>query len=125
MNGAQIVKLTAEHCDNQEEFVRRVSDAKTALEMSVAMFKKDSADFVAQFAKQLEQIRQTRMATDSELRTMLASLADVRKFFLSDEHVSEIERLKDFVDTCERLKALKESGFLDQIADTILKLDTK
>ena len=50
-------------------------------------------------------------------------MADVRKFFLEKEHVTEIERLKEFLDLCDRFKKLKDEGVLDVITDCILKLE--
>lgn len=50
-------------------------------------------------------------------------MADVRKFFLEKEHVTEIDRLKEFLDLCDRFKKLKDDGVLDVITDCILKLE--
>lgn len=50
-------------------------------------------------------------------------MADVRKFFLEKEHVTEIDRLKEFLDLCDRFKKLKDEGVLDVITDCILKLE--
>ena len=47
---------------------------------------------------------------------------EIRKFFMDDEHEKQIARLKEFVEVCERLNELKNSGFLDSVANTILKL---
>ena len=41
------------------------------------------------------------------------------------DYKEEVARLKDFVDLCERLQKLKESGFLDSVADTMLGLAVK
>jgi hypothetical protein len=53
---------------------------------------------------------------------LLTALKDVRTFFLEGDYEKQIDRLREFIDLCERLKALKDSGTLDAIADTILKL---
>jgi len=50
-------------------------------------------------------------------------MADVRKFFLEKDHAIEIERLKEFIELCEKFKALKDAGVLDVITDAILKLE--
>ena len=76
-------------------------------------------------ADDLPKIRSARMAMTEEVSHLLISLADVRKFFLSPEHTEETKRLGEFVTICERLKALKESGFLDTVADTMLRLEEK
>jgi hypothetical protein len=52
----------------------------------------------------------------------MAALKDVRQFFLNENHETEVARLKEFVELCERLQKLKASGFLDTVADTMLKL---
>jgi hypothetical protein len=64
----------------------------------------------------------TRMAIVAETALSLKPFEDVRRFFLSDQHAEEITRLREFVDLCERLQRLKATGFLDTVADTILRL---
>lgn len=70
----------------------------------------------------IESLRGMRMTTTTEVAAMLKPLEDLRKFFLGAEHDKEIARLREFVDLCERLEKLKKSGFLDTVADTMLKL---
>lgn len=70
----------------------------------------------------IEELRGLRMTSTTEAAEMLKPLEDIRKFFLCDQHAKEVERLKEFVEICERLKKLKDSGFLDTVADTMLKL---
>lgn len=67
-------------------------------------------------------LRNLRIGVTHEIGTITRELADLRKFLLDDRHQSEVARLKEFIELCERLKALKESGFLDAVADTMLKL---
>lgn len=78
--------------------------------------------FNANTKKYLEDIRQTRFAVVSETATMSKELKDVRQFFLGSDYHDQIGRLREFVDLCERLHKLKESGFLDTVADTMLRL---
>lgn len=66
--------------------------------------------------------RSTRMAAVSELTQLSTALRDVRKFFLGAEYEQEQRRLREFVELCERLKSLKDSGFLDAVSDTMLRL---
>ena len=70
----------------------------------------------------IEELRGLRMTSTTEVAAMLKPLEELRKFFLGDDHQREVERLKEFVDLCERLQKLKESGFLDSVADTMLKI---
>lgn len=70
----------------------------------------------------IDELRGMRTATAMEVAAMLKPMEDLRKFFLGDDHQKEITRLREFVDLCERLEKLKKSGFLDTVADTMLKL---
>lgn len=120
--GHKLVQQTKSNLQQQRDFVAEVQDAKLALELAVTTFRKSTIDFLEEMTKYLTDIRQTKVALGAETRQLVAQCQDVRTFFLSPEHVAEVQRLKEFVEICERLKALKESGFLDNIADTILKL---
>jgi len=77
--------------------------------------RKDSATF-------LTEIRQTKFAIVSEVNGMTGPLKELRQFFLGSDYKEQIERLKEFVDLCERLQKLKQAGMLDAVADTMLKL---
>jgi hypothetical protein len=72
----------------------------------------------------LGSVREQRIAIGSETRLLMGALKEVRQFFLEESYETEIRRLHEFIDLCERLQSLKESGFLDTVADTILKLNT-
>lgn len=108
--------------EKQEDLVNRVTDAKKALDLACSTFRRDSLDYMAEVDEHLKQFRMSRMALDQEHRNLLQSCADVRKFFLSEEHQEQVKRLNEFAETCKTLKALKDSGFLDAITETILKL---
>lgn len=83
----------------------------------------ENMDKIKPMKKELiENLRGMRMTTTTEVAAMIKPLEDLRKFFLGAEHDKEVERLRDFVDLCERLERLKKSGFLDTVADTMLKL---
>ena len=119
------VAQTAASCREQEELVRRVTDARKALELCATTYKRQWEDWLKLSEGMLPELRQWRMAMDSEMSNVLAKFADVRRFFLSADHDSEVARLREFVALCERLKALKDDGFLDRVADTILRLEVK
>ena len=71
-----------------------------------------------------ERLRNDRMTLVRECGTISNALRDVRQFFLGPDHKREVARLEEFVSLCERLNALKESGFLDSVADTMLRLSS-
>lgn len=91
---------------------------------------RDEMNLIAEFSRKskeakkeiIENFRGMRMTATTEVAAMLKPLEDLRKFFLGAEHDREIARLREFVDLCERLEKLKKSGFLDTVADTMLKL---
>lgn len=120
--GQKLVQQTKTNLQQQRDFVAEVQDAKMALELAVTTFRKSTVDFLDEMTRYLTDVRQTKIALGTETRGLLAQCQDVRTFFLSPEHTNEVQRLKEFVEICERLKALKDSGFLDNVADTILKL---
>lgn len=121
----KLVQKTKSNVEQQQEFVKQVQDAKLALELAVTTCRKAMMDFLDETTKYLAEVRQTKVALGTETRQLLAQCQDVRTFFLSPDHATEVQRLKEFVEVCERLKALKESGFLDNVADTILRLEAK
>ena len=116
----------AENAANDiQECIRLIQDTKLAMgllsQQVVVQWNADNAER----DKLLTNLRQWRMAVDSEIHKLVASCSDVRKFFLSADHEKEIARLKEFIELCERLQALQKSGMLDSVADVILKLDTR
>jgi len=70
----------------------------------------------------LDEVRQTKYATLAEVSALAAPLKDLREFFLGKDYDKQIQRLKEFAELCERLQKLKDSGFLDSVADTMLRL---
>lgn len=116
---------TRASAEAQEQLVNRVSDARKALEICATSYKQAWAEWLKVSEAVLPEFRSWRMAMDSELTHSLKSFGEVRKFFLSPDHDKEIARLREFVELCERLKQLKEAGFLDKVTDTILRLEIK
>ena len=102
--------------------IEDTNEAKQALRAAVEGIG-ENMDKIKPMKKELvENLRGMRMTTTTEVAAMLKPLEDLRKFFLGAEHDKEIARLREFVDLCERLETLKKSGFLDSVADTMLKL---
>ncbi len=105
-----------------------VQEAKDAREVVTDLLHglgRDVENFGETCNEHLQFIRRRTNSIARETNDLLPHLKDVRSFFLSKDHETEIQRRKDFIETCERLKDLKDSGFLDDVADTILKLDSK
>lgn len=97
-------------------------DARNALKESLngmAAMHKECQD---KAKTMLEDVRQTRFAIVAEVGAMVTPLKEIRQFFMGHDYFDELTRLREFVELCERLQKLKATGFLDTMADTILKL---
>jgi len=103
--------------------VHAAEDARRIVGELVRNLGADVEGFKVKTKLWLEEIRQTRFAVVRETAEMTAGLKDVRQFFLGSDYKDQIARLREFVDLCERLDVLKKSGFLDQVADTMLRLE--
>jgi hypothetical protein len=106
-----------------EELTERARELTATIDYLVTEIKGPWSEFQEFIKSALTTVREQRIAMGSETRLLMGSLKEVRQFFLEEAYETEIQRLSEFIDLCERLKALKESGFLDTVADTILRLD--
>ena len=114
--------LTEESIKESEKLVDRAMDARSAMDSMCDSWKKSWIDFRNTTDERLKEVRMARMSMDSEIRQLMQSLREVRLFFLDKQYEEEKARLAEFVGVCERLQKLKDSGFLDSVADTLLKL---
>jgi len=101
---------------------RAAIDARAVLDENMDQLGGQMEKFTARVKVALEDLRQSRFAFVTETAAMLNPLKEVRQFLLGNDYEREINRLKDFVDLCERLQVLKKNGTLDALADTIIKL---
>jgi hypothetical protein len=74
---------------------------------------------------QVKRMREHRMAVVREVQESLSALRDIRKFFLDADYEREMERLERFIRACREIEALKASGTLDAVCDTLIKLMLK
>ena len=105
-----------------EDLVERAKAATAAMEYIANHFHESWKESRELLVTSINELRGKRFAVETEVKQMLGAFADIRKFFLDDCHEAEVRRLAEFVGLCERLKALKESGFIDRVADTMLTL---
>src|SRR5260221_14448096 len=115
-------KQTTKALDNLESLETRARDIHDSLEYLFSHIGPLFASVNETLTKELVNLREKRFGVDTETRLLMNQLKEVRQFFLAEDHDRQVDRLREFVDLCERLRALKESGFLDTVADTILKL---
>lgn len=117
-----MIKVSDRLKDQTIDLAVRLEEAEAYLDVHTDYVKESWVEVNKAAAKVLEDLRLTRMAIGNEAERVVKDLSDVRKFFLADEHEKEIARLKEFIELCERIRALKNDGTLDKVADTILKL---
>jgi hypothetical protein len=108
-----------------EELTERARELTATIDYLVTELKGPWVEFQEFVKGAIGTVREQRIAMGSETRLLMGSLKEVRQFFLEETYERERDRLQEFIDLCERLQRLKESGFLDTVADTLLKLDTK
>lgn len=116
-------KKFTQNVQQTEDLVKRAEESRAAIDYLVTHVQKAWCDYDDFITKALVKARATKVAIEIETKQTLATLADVRKFFLDPRHEEEIQRLKEFVQICERLRELKRDGFLDAVTDTILRLE--
>ena len=108
--------------DKVNPHVKAAQDARKIIEELCQGIGGEMENFESNTRRHIDTIRGKRMTMVAETAQMVTSLKEVRQFFLGADYKDEIERLSHFIDLCERLYKLKESGFLDTIADTMLSL---
>ena len=107
-----------------EELTERARELTATIDYLVTELHGPWEEFQSFIKGAIATAREQRIAMGSETRLLMGSLKEVRQFFLEETYETEIQRLNEFIDLCERLQKLKENGFLDTIADTILKLNS-
>lgn len=116
-------KIYAASVESAENLVSRAKEATAAIEYLATHIKVAWEECRDDLKEAITDMREKKFAIESETRQLLSAFGDVRQFFLDDRHEEQVKRLAEFVTLCERLKALKESGFLDTVADTMLRLE--
>jgi hypothetical protein len=104
--------------------VKAAEDARAIIKELMQGLGGDMERFEANSKLYIEGIRQTRFAIVTECSQMTKPLSEVRQFFIGSDYKEQVTRLREFVELCERLQKLKESGFLDAVSDTMLRLAT-
>lgn len=121
----RVIKETSRQLEQTNELIDKANDARSALDVLANSWNTEWVEFLKNADTRIRELRERRMGIDSESRVLMSHLREVRAFFLDANYATEIERLRDFIGLCERLKALKDSGFLDTVADTMLRLSSK
>ena len=119
------IKHMEEHYPKDtSDIARAMLDARLVLNEQMKTIGAAMDEFERVTKDAVLKVRSNRMASVTEASTVVNALKDVRQFFLGSDYEKETKRLAEFVDLCERLKKLKDSGFLDTVADTMLRLSS-
>jgi hypothetical protein len=121
----RIIEQINSHPQKLTPLARAAFDARSVLSESLDKIGTVMDEFKAKLREWLEEVRAMRMNFVSETNQMLGPLKDIRQFFLESTYEAEIARLREFVELCERLNTLKECGFLDTVAETMIRLAIK
>jgi hypothetical protein len=105
-----------------EELRKRAQEVWDSIDYLLEHVTEPAEQYLGFINATLKTIREQKMALQTETRGLMSALREVREFFLEDKHEEEVRRLTEFVELCERLKRLKDSGFLDTVAETMLRL---
>jgi len=105
-----------------QERVDILKSVRASLDLATDMFRQDMIEFTKELPANIEKMRSWRMTMDREKELALHSLKEIRTFFLGADHDKEMQRLSEFVRTCERLETLAANGTLEKVADVMLKL---
>lgn len=105
-----------------QESVDVLKSVRASLDLATDMFRTDMVEFTKELPTHLEKLRAWRQTMEREKDITLKALKDMRQFFLGDDHNLEMQRLNEFVRTCERLAVLAKDGTLEKVADVMLKL---
>jgi hypothetical protein len=119
MIGGATVEQTKELVERANEELKK---AKKELEATVNEMRTIRDVLMPDMNKFIEELIAKRMTLNRELNEVMSGMREVRKFFIAREYNEEKQRLEEFAGLCERLWALKRSGFIDAMFDGMLKL---
>lgn len=105
-----------------EKLVSRAREVTDAIGLLIRSMGPSWDTFHKDLKQHIADLRQSKIALEIEVRQLMVELKEVREFLSGDKYDQQIARLKEFITLCHQLKELQQSGFLDAMADTILKL---
>jgi hypothetical protein len=104
------------------ELIKQTEESVEVLKKTVAGVGQQLEEMKPLKSEFLSELRSMRMSSAREVSEMMEPLKEIREFFVGKSHEAEIARLREFIELCERLQKLKQNGFLDAVADTMIKL---
>ena len=105
-----------------------VRDGENALRASVERLNPLMLDYFEKTNKNLEQLRLDRMAIQNEVHAITQSIKDAAAFLGSEQASKGIDAMRQYVEVCERIQALRADGTFETIINafcSIMESETK
>lgn len=119
---ADAVKQEQQIAPQEEELTKRTLNARDALNKAVAGIG-ECLDKVKPLCRDYtKELGVMRTEAHGRINDAKKDILELRALFLGADYELEMARIKEYIDVCERLKALKDAGILDDVAQTLLKL---
>jgi hypothetical protein len=121
--GTAIANGASDAVKRAETLVQRLEDAKAACELGVSGWKQSWLEWIKPGETYLSDLRMWQQAVTREQQLAVRAMKDISDMLGSDKHAESIGKRRELIELCERAKALRESGFLDAVVDTLVKVD--
>lgn len=118
----EVVRKTDSSKQSVVELADKFRDAAKFLDESTDEIKTSWVAWLKDSKAFLDEARLWRMAMERESSQGITACKDMVEFLGSEDVRGRLATLRELVEVAERLKALKESGFLDAVVDTMLKV---
>lgn len=96
-------------------------EARNIIDIALKEILVNMTEFQQTMNLQLRELRVVKSAVVTEVAEARKPLEEIREFFLGSSHELEIARLKEFIDTCERLQKLQSTGFLNSVTKAMTR----
>jgi hypothetical protein len=115
-----------------DESVEMIAAASRQLDEARKNLTKSSDDLAKlrdlifpQLTEYVREIRAMRMNAVSEMSTILSEMRAVHKFFTEQNYEKEMAELERFVEVCKEVQKLKDTGILDVLLESAVRLSAK
>ncbi len=106
----------------QEDLIKLREDYEAAaefLDKATDSVKVIWMEWLEQSATYLKEVRTWRMALDMEVKNGTKATKELIDFFGTKENRENLTALREFVELCERMEKLKQSGFVERLVAII------
>lgn len=115
MTDSEIIQAATNAVTSQQKLVGDLETSMMCLRVLADKGHIDVSNTLKTANTLLHELLDTRAATMRETAAILKALCELQHGFMGSRFKDTVIHLSEFVGLCERLKALKESGFLDSV----------